>query len=70
MTMLLMLLLGVVYMDLYEADHYGGGNSAILIGANNGDDHVGCIAVFMLITGLQELVYILIVYSANCNGIH
>jgi len=52
MTMLLMLLLGVVYMDLYEADDYGGGNSAIPIGDNIGDDHVGCSAVFMLITGL------------------
>ena len=58
MTMLVMLLLGLVYIDLYKADDDGGGNSAIPIGANIGDDHVGCSAVFMLIMGLKELVYI------------
>ena len=58
MTMLVMLLLGLGYIDLYKADDDGGGNSAIPIDANIGDDHVGCSAVFMLIMGLQELVYI------------
>ena len=41
MTMLVMLLLGQVYMDLDEVDDAGGGNRAIPIGANIGDDHVG-----------------------------
>ena len=36
-------------MDLYEADDDGGGNSAIPIVANIGDDDVGCNAVFLLI---------------------
>lgn len=58
MTVLVMLLLGQVHMDLDEVDDAGGGNSAIPIDANIGDDQVGCNAVFMLIMGLQELVYI------------
>ena len=55
---------GLVYIDLYEADDVGGGNSAIPNAANIGDDHVGYNAVFMLIMGLQEVVY-----RANCNWI-
>ena len=47
-----------MYIDLYEADDVGGGNSAIPNAANIGDDHVGYNAVFMLIMGLQEVVYI------------
>ena len=70
MIMLVMLLLDQVYVDLDKVDDYDGGNSAIPIGGNIGDDHVGCGAVFMLITGLQVLVYISIVYSENCSGIH
>lgn len=41
MTMLVVLLLGQVYMDLDEADDDSDVNSAISIGANIGDDHVG-----------------------------
>ena len=47
-----------MYIDLHEADDVGGGNSAITNVANIGVDHVGCNAVFMLIMGLQEVVYI------------
>ena len=40
-AMLVVLLLGLVYMDLNEADDDGGVNNAISIGSNIGDDHVG-----------------------------
>jgi len=40
MARLVMLLLGLVYMDLDGVDDDGGVNSAIPIGANIGDDHV------------------------------
>ena len=40
-AMLVMLLLGLVYMDLDEVDDDVGVNSAISIGANIGDDRVG-----------------------------
>ena len=40
MTMLVVLLLGLVYIDLHEVDDDGGVYSAISIGANIGDDHV------------------------------
>ena len=46
-----MKLMTLALVDLYDA-------------ANIGDDHVGYNAVFMLIMGLQEVVY-----RANCNWI-
>lgn len=57
-AMLVMLPVGQVYMDLYEAYDDGGGNSAIPIVANIGDDDVDCNALFLLIIGLLELAYI------------
>ena len=40
-AMLVMLLLGLVYMDLDEVDDDGGVNSTIPTGASISDDHVG-----------------------------